>query len=131
MGLDIFFYAEKRTEVGYFRKINFFLTYFGVDENGNLSDIEISKEDLSRFVEDLRAELRQHNLPFDEDEILGTKINEEPNNPLLRCKRVPFGGSTEYNQEYWCDVVRVYRWANGLLESFDFQNNKLVLNAWW
>lgn len=123
MGLDITFYAVKKTEVGYFRKVNFILNYFGIEEDDNTKDIVISQEQLGEFVAELRCELAQHkNL---------TECFDEPINPKFRNKEVFFGGSTAYDPNYWMDVSEAYHWANGILNSFNWEECELVINAWW
>lgn len=130
MGLDIDFYEVKRKPVGYFRKVNFILTYFDVEDEQNCEDIPISKEKFAEFVADLKCELtlykerKPKDNPDDDAEL-------EPINPKLRIKEVSFGGSTVYNPDYWEDVKDVYAWAKEQLESFDWENSKIVLNCWW
>ena len=130
MGLDIDFNEVKRKPVGYFRKVNFILTYFDVEDEQNCEDIPISKEKFAEFVADLKCELtlykerKPKDNPDDDAEL-------EPINPKLRTKEVCFGGSTAYNSDYWEDVKGVYAWAKEQLESFDWENSKMVLNCWW
>ena len=123
MGLDITFYAVKKTEVGSFRKVNFILTYFDIEEEDNAEDIVISKEQLGDFVAELRCELAlQSDFP---------SCSDAPVNPRLRTKGVFYGGSTAYDERFWDDLAGVYKWAKGLLNSFDWENCSLAINAWW
>lgn len=130
MGLDIDFYKVKKESVGYFRKVNFILTYFEVEGEQDCEDIPVSKEKFAEFVADLKCELTLYNErkpkdnPNEDSEL-------EPVNPKLRTKEVCFGGSTAYYPYYWEDVKEVYTWAKGQLESFDWDNYKMVLNCWW
>lgn len=130
MGLDIDFYKVKRESVGYFRKVNFILTYFEVEDEQNCEDIPVPKEKLSEFVADLKCELTlyKERKPKDNpDEV----AELEPINPKLRTKKVFFGGCTAYYPDYWEEVKEVYTWAKGQLESFDWDNYKMILNCWW
>lgn len=123
MGLDINFYAVKKTEIGSFRKVNFILTYFDIEEEDNAKDIVISKEQLGEFVAELRCELaQQNNFP---------SCRDAPVNPKFRSKEVFYGGSTAYDERYWDDLADVYKWANGILNSFNWEECELVINAWW
>lgn len=130
MGLDIDFYKVKKESVGYFRKVNFILTYFEVESDQDCEDIPVSKDKLAEFVADLKRELmlynerKPKNNPDDDAEL-------EPINPKLRTKEVFFGGSTAYYPDYWEEVKEVYTWAKGQLESFDWDNYKMILNCWW
>ena len=104
MGLDIVFNARSRPdpryreEVGYFRKVNFILTYFDIDDDNNCDIIEISHDKLHSFVNDLHKELIKHRI----------ENSVEPVNQKLKTKRVFFGGNTKYDDSYWEDVRRVY-----------------------
>lgn len=129
MGLDISFYKFKREEIGYFRKVNFILTYFDVDHDMNGEDIIVSKEKLAEFVADLKCELVQYEDRASKQS--GDDIELEPINPKLRTKEVFFGGSTAYYPEYWEDLKEAYNWAKGQLESFDWDNYTMALNCWW
>lgn len=130
MGLDIDFYKVKKESVGYFRKVNFILTYFEVEDEQDCEDIPVSKEKFAEFVADLKCELvlyytRKIKDNPDEDAEL------EPINPKLRTKEVFFGGNTAYYPDYWEEVKEVYTWAKGQLESFDWDHYKMILNCWW
>ena len=140
MGLDIYFFDGKREKVGYFRKVNFLLTYFDVDIDEDTEDVEISREQLATFVKDLEDELnnrvKPHTLAELEQGLVGHDYSfsediVEPVNPRLRCTYVFFGGSTEYGYWYWNDMVKVYYWAKETLETFDFDNSKLIMWPWW
>lgn len=131
MGLDIRFYKVKREKVGYFRKVNFILTYFDVDNDMDCKDISVTKEKLDEFVEDLKCELLSYEERKPENDDPSSELELEPINPKLRTKEVFFGGSTAYYPEYWKDVKEVYAWAKGQLESFDWDNYTMVLNCWW
>ena len=98
MGLDINFYRQNKSdhddydEVGYFRKVNFLLTYFDVHENDNCTDIPITKDQIESLAQDTNAELIHKNLDVD---------NKEPLNESLRTKKVFFGywGQGEAGEE--------------------------------
>ena len=128
MGLDINFYRQNKSdhddydEVGYFRKVNFLLTYFDVHENDNCTDIPITKDQIESLAQDTNAELIHKNLDVD---------NKEPLNESLRTKKVFFGGSIDYDDYYWQDIECVRDWANDILKSFEWDKYNLVMCAWW
>lgn len=130
MGLDIGFYKVRKEFVGYFRKVNFILTYFEVEDEQDCEDIPVSKEKFAEFVADLKCELMLYNERKPKDDP-NEDAELEPINSKLRTKEVFFGGSTAYYPDYWEEVKRVYTWAKEQLESFDWDNYKMVLNCWW
>lgn len=126
MGLDITFNARSRLdpkaceEVGYFRKVNFILTYFDVNDS-NCERIEISKSEFEAFVKDLFIEKTHHD----------ARGNIEPWNQKLRTKDVFFGGSIEYDNDYWNDIDRVYEWASKMLKKFKWRSDEMFLWCSW
>lgn len=131
MGLDIDFYKVRKESVGYFRKVNFILTYFDVEDEQDCKDIPVSKEKFAEFVADLKCELLLYKERKPKNDDPSSELELEPINPKLRTKEVFFGGSTAYYPDYWEDVKEVYSWAKEQLESFDWDNYKMVLNCWW
>lgn len=129
MGLDIVFRARSKfdprysTKVGYFGKINFILTYFNIDDGKNCSTIEVSRDQFHAFVNDLRKELIQHK-SSETCNLISTKF---------KTKQVFFGGSTEYDNTYWEDMMSVYSWANELDNghTFDFDKDNLEMFISW
>ena len=59
MGLDIFFLRESKLNskdkenIGYFRKVNFIIRYFNLNNEDNCREIELRKDLFSKFVDDL------------------------------------------------------------------------------
>lgn len=130
MGLDVVFRARSKfdprysTEVGYFGKVNFILTYFNISNDMNCTSIEVSHEQLHAFVNDLHKELIQH------------KANKtcSPVSQKFVTKQVFFGGSTEYDNTYWEDMVSVYNWAKRIDtdHTFDWVKDNLeMFISWW
>lgn len=131
MGLDISFF--KTESVGYFRKVNFILTYFDIDESKNLKNIEIGKEKFIEFLFDLSRELLLYDKRKEElkEELEDANANLEPLNPKLKTCGVFFGGSTEYDSMYWQDIRNVYDWGENLMRTFDWDNCGLQIQCWW
>ena len=92
MGLDIVLYKTKSTEVADFRKVNFLFKFFE-DKIGdrNPTTVEVATEDL----EDLRDRCSRVLLPT--------------------CSGF-FFGSTEYDDDYFKDVLRVLDTCETLLK---------------
>lgn len=134
MGLDITFYKQSKLdsryheEIGYFRKVNFILTYFNVEDNANCEDVYITKEQFEQFIVDLNTEIK--NVSFDsEDNLLGDP--PIPTNEKLKTKSVFFGGSTEYGECYWYNIRRVRNWAQEAIKKIDWDKDDLCIVAWW
>lgn len=118
MGLDIFF--EKHRTIGYFRKVNFLVKYFG-----NLGfDIEnqtpfyISKENIEDLIKRCEEVLEDH-----------SKARE-----LLPTMSGFFFGSTDYNEYYFEDVKEVLKYCKEkLLPMFDNLDDKesIYFSTWY
>lgn len=127
MGLDSFFFRVEKKQEGYFRKLNFLLTYFDVGQDDNCEEIPISEEEFSEFVADLKCELTL----YKERRAKDSSAILDPINPKFRAKEVFFGGSTSYDSSYWDSLRQVYSWANSLLISFDWEAHTLIFQNWW
>lgn len=93
MGLDIYFNKVKRTEIGYFRKVNFLVAYFeklGMDVERQ-APISFGLEELNDLIEKCKAVLADNSRA---EELLPTMDGF-------------FFGNTEYNECYFNDVSRV------------------------
>lgn len=136
MGLDITFYKRSKLdprykeEVGYFRKVNCILTYFGIGENDNCEYVVIPKEKFEQFRDDLKKELGSH-----KDVHLPTEWNDstcvEPNNEKLNTMPVFFGGSLEYNGSYWNSIRSLYRFSIKVMKSVEWDKDNLEVCCWW
>lgn len=127
--MDVNFWRHE--PAGHFRKINFFLTYFGIDDDRRWEDIEITHDEFSDFVDALESEIEQYRKRKEKQ----TEPAEmEPINPKLRTCSVCFGGSTRYDKMYWEDLQNVFDWAKKTSQIIRLGHWKpfyelLVLNA--
>lgn len=101
MGLDIFFTRKKVDNIGYFRKVNFLVRYFGDlgFDIPNQTPLSIKKEDVEELLERCNQVLEDHD-----------KAPE-----LLPTMRGFFFGSTNYDQYYFEDVKEVRDYINDTL----------------
>lgn len=94
MGLDLYFNKVKREEVGYFRKVNFLVSFFGEmigRDVENLEPINVSKEMCEELLDRC-------------NKVLENKDNESVAEELLPVCPGFFFGNYEYN-EYYYDAV--------------------------
>ena len=136
MGLDITFYRRSKldpryeVEVGYFRKVNCILTYFGIGENDNCNFVVIPKEKFEQFRDDLKKELGSHkgiHLPTE----LNDHTSIEPNNSSLKTKSVFLGGSIDYDGGYWNAIRSLYRFSIRVIREIDWDKDTLEVYCWW
>lgn len=123
MGLDIYFLGQAKNapadcqpaRVGYFRKVNPLLNW--VDKHvglvRNQLPLEMAKAHLQALQDDLQS-LTPDNC--------GTVF------PTIDGF---FYGYTTYGETYWQDVRAVTCWVKETLETFDFEQDRLLFYAWW
>ena len=101
MGLDIVLFKTKSTEIANFRKVNFLFKFFE-DRIGDINPttIEVATEDLEDLRDRCSKVLLDHTLA---EELLPT------------CSGF-FFGSTEYDDGYFKDVLRVLDTCETLLK---------------
>ena len=115
MGLDISFYKEvrQRSEVAYFRKVNFIVEYFNLD---NCVDHVCSVDELTTLVERCKK-------------VLEAK-SEEVSKQELPTFDGFFCGATEYDDNYYQDVENVMNKVQNILDNKQ-DDESIVINAWW
>ena len=108
-------------EVGYFRKVNFLLPYFGYGKN--CSFCECTLEDVETLLSFCRKILK-HKSKKQADYLLPTESGF-------------FYGSTEYDESYFEDVKDVREWCKRILKEFDNDSDEdengyvLLMFCWW
>lgn len=116
MGLDIVLFKTKAAEVANFRKVNFLFKFF---ENKigdrNPTTIEVTTDDLRELRDRCSKVLTDHTLA---EELLPT------------CSGF-FFGSTEYNKDYFKDVLRVLDTCNVLLKHPLDDGERYELYVWY
>lgn len=112
-------YKSLYSEAAYFRKVNFLLPYFGYEEN--LSEIVISRCEVEELVDDCKRVLAAK----DTDE--AERVADE----LLPTEAGFFFGNTDYDNWYFEDVQKVADKFTEILDTFDFDENELVMSCWW
>lgn len=120
MGLDIFFTKKKSERIGYFRKVNFLVRYFGdlgfdID---NQTPFSIWKEDAEILLSRCNQVLNDH-----------SKASE-----LLPTMDGFFFGDTDYDEYYFKDVEEVRDFVMDILlpkfEELDSDEN-IVFETWY
>lgn len=112
-------YNALYSDVAYFRKVNFLLPYFNYEEN--CSEIVIDKYDVEELIEDC-------------ERVLAAKDTDEAESvadELLPTEEGFFFGNTDYDECYFNDVREVADKFTEILDTFDFDENELVMSCWW
>lgn len=116
MGLDIVLFKTKAAEVANFRKVNFLFKFFE-DKIGdrNPTIIEVTTDDLCELRDRCSKVLTDHTLA---EELLPT------------CSGF-FFGSTEYNKDYYKDVLQVLDVCESLLKQPLDDGERYELYVWY
>ena len=112
-------YNALYSDVAYFRKVNFLLPYFNYEEN--CSEIVIDKYEVEELIEDC-------------ERVLAAKDTDEAESvadELLPTEEGFFFGNTDYDECYFNDVREVADKFTEILDTFDFDENELVMSCWW
>ena len=104
-------------EIGYFRKVNFLLPFFGYEEN--TTDFEVSLQQ----VKDLKDACEQVLAHKGEDDHYYAK-------KLLPTASGFFFGSTDYNDYYYDDVKAVGEWADKVVDETS-DDDIIIMYCWW
>ena len=103
-------------EVGYFRKVNFLMSFFGYEGNCEFQEIPLGR------VRDLVHAC---------DIVLRDKTSES-SELNLPTQSGFFYGDTEYDEWYYENVLQVKEWAEDLLNNFgDEDKFVLLMWCWW
>jgi hypothetical protein len=105
--------SDPRTEIAYFRKVNFLMTYFSYE--GNCEYKLIEKGEVEGLIDRCKKVLDNHKLA---DELLPTTSGF-------------FFGDTNYDQWYFHDVENVRRAFEGMLENVDWETEAVEMYCWW
>lgn len=116
MGLDIVLFKTKAAEVANFRKVNFLFKFFE-DKIGdrNPTTIEVTTDDLCELRDRCSKVLTDHTLA---EELLPT------------CSGF-FFGSTEYDKDYFKDVLQVLDVCESLLKQPLDDGERYELYVWY
>ena len=116
MGLDIVLFKTKSTEVANFRKVNFLFKFFE-DKIGdrNSTTIEVTTDDLRELRNRCSEVLTDHTLA----------------ETLLPTCSGFFFGSTEYDEYYFEDVLRVLDTCESLLKHPLDDGERYELYVWY
>lgn len=112
----------EKTELAYFRKVNFLLPFFCYEEN--CSDIEIDKYQVEDLVNACQTIL-------DTLKTSGTQAATEVANEMLPTEGGFFFGSTEYDEWYFKDVEDVLNKFTTILDNTDWENETVYMHCWW
>ena len=166
MGLDIYFEKTNKhewntskdkndlefTQVGYFRKVNCLLPFFGYEDNCEY--LAIDEYQMKELVEVAKELLKEHHainsfilsykemLEVYKDDKEKTKEIQEKIDALwanfseIASKKLPttsgfFFGCTEYNEWYVNDLTEIVNVFEKILDNTDFDIDQIVMYCWW
>lgn len=127
----------KPEEIGYFRKVNFLMSFFGYDGNceykeiakceledlrdacAEISKMEPIKVDVHEYAYGGTAEVEDYSL-----------ADKERCAELLPTQSGFFFGSTDYDQWYFNDVREVFEWVDGVLDHLA-DDEVVLMYCWW
>lgn len=104
-----------RTELAYFRKVNFLIHFFDYEENCEYVVIDKS------LIEDLVDRCKK---------VLEAKT-DEVSDKLLPSVSGFFFGNTDYNEYYYGDVEDVLAQFTTILKEVDWDNECVEMYCWW
>ena len=120
MGLDIFLTKKKRTNIGYFRKVNFLVKFF--EDKGfdvpNQTPLAITREDAEELLSKCEEVLKDHSKGLE----------------LLPTMSGFFFGNTDYNDYYYDSVEAVRDYVKDkLLPEFDAleEGEDIYFETWY
>lgn len=106
-------------EVCYWRKANqirqWFVDNCNYPADGNCEEVEVTKEDLERLMDTCREVLDNHDLAAE----------------LLPRSNGFFFGGQEYDEWYFDDLIDTYKSCQYILETTDWEKEKVIYSDWW
>lgn len=172
MGLDIYFkrvnkidfeFAKKKNtedaykeleieEIGYFRKVNCLLPFFGYEDNCKY--LAVTEDQIKELVKVAKELLKKHHainssiLSYQEIlkvykdnkkkrmEILENMDALWKNFAKIAQENLPttsgfFFGNTEYNEWYINDLTEIVNVFEKILDSTDFDIDQILMYCWW
>ena len=120
MGLDIYFYKRDKdnykhlTELGYFRKVNFLVNYFNLE---NCVDHICTRDEMETLLSKCNSVLE--------------KKTESISDKTLPTTSGFFFGSTDYDDWYYKDIQSVKDTITKALNDWDEYKEELIFHAWW
>jgi hypothetical protein len=124
-------------QIGYFRKVNFLMSFFNYD--GNCEYKEIGRERLQALrdacaeiakMKPVRYEVTQYAYGGTDKVKVYSDADKKRCAELLPTQSGFFFGNTDYDQSYFYDVKEVFIWVDGVLS--DLADDEVVLMyCWW
>ena len=124
-------------EVGYFRKVNFLMSFFKYKENCSYK--ETTREQLQALrdackeivkMKPVRYEITRYDYGGTEQVKVYSDADQKRCAELLPTQSGFFFGSTDYDQWYFNEVKDVFVWVDGVLS--DLADDEVVLmHCWW
>lgn len=126
-------YAE---EIGYFRKVNFLVSFFNYEDNCSLQpidyeDVETLKERCEKILDAYKESEEWRNREDASDYDFEDEPWEDVAEAYLPTQEGFFFGSTEYDEYYISDVREVKEWCDRVLADTNKEEDVLIMDCWW
>ena len=125
-------------EIGYFRKVNFLMSFFNYEDNCEYK--EISKDKLEELrhacieigrMKPVRYEVTKYPYGGTDKVKVYSDADQKRCAELLPTQSGFFFGNTDYDQEYFNDVKEVLSWVDGVLDNLDDKKEVVLMYCWW
>ena len=126
-------YAE---EIGYFRKVNFLVSFFNYEENCSLQEITYEEVKwLKTACETVLGAYKESEEWRNREDASDYDYEDEPwedvADSYLPTQEGFFFGSTDYNEYYISDVREVKEWCEKVLADTNKEEDVLIMDCWW
>ena len=125
-------------DIGYFRKVNFLMSFFNYEDNCKYK--EISKDKLEELrhscieigrMKPVRYEVTKYAYGGTDMVTVYSDADQKRCAELLPTQSGFFFGNTDYDKKYFNDVKEVLSWVDGVLDNLDDKNEVVLMYCWW
>lgn len=125
-------------EIGYFRKVNFLMSFFNYEDNCEYKEISKDKLEELRYacieicrMKPVRVEVTKYTFGCTVEVKDYSLADQERCAELLPTQSGFFFGNTDYDQGYFNSVKEVLSWVDGVLDNLDDKKEVVLMYCWW
>lgn len=128
-------FSKYSTPAGYFRKVNFLVSFFDYGDNCSLQEIDTDDIERLKFRCDKILEAYQESEEWrNREDASDFDYEDEPWEDVaeayLPTQAGFFFGSTEYDEYYIDDIREVKEWCENLLSDLE-GDDVVIMSCWW